>query len=65
MLTWLGKTYLYLRFREEETVKRELNRKYEGEFRNVGTVLLADVFMALVAVFSVSLIAGLLYLFVK
>lgn len=60
----LGKSYLYFRFWNQEKVQQELLRKYEGRFENAGTVLLADMFMALAVVAAVSLVALLLYLVV-
>lgn len=65
LLPLLGKIYLYLRFREKEKVRQELERKYEGQFKNAGTVLLADTFMALAVVAVVSIIATVLYLIIK
>ncbi|WP_230407130.1 hypothetical protein [Pontibacter cellulosilyticus] len=62
ILEGIGKQYLYLRLRQEERVKRELNTKYEGQYRNAGLVLLFDVFMALAVVVAVALLAGVLYL---
>lgn len=59
--SFLGKAYLHLRFRDKEKVQQELERKYEGQFRNAGVVLLADIFMALAVVAVVSMLASLLY----
>ncbi|RDV13445.1 hypothetical protein DXT99_19855 [Pontibacter diazotrophicus] len=64
MLSLLGRSYLYLRFRNKEKVQQELTRKYEGQFRNAGTMLLADIFMALAVVAVVSLIAAGVYFLV-
>lgn len=61
MLSFIGKIYLYLRFTDKARMQQELVNKYEGQFRNAGVVLLADIFMALAIVAVVSLIAGLLY----
>ncbi|MFD2513654.1 hypothetical protein ACFSRY_07230 [Pontibacter locisalis] len=63
LLSVLGKSYLYFRFRNQEKVQQELIRKYEGRFENAGTVLLADIFMALAVVTAVTLVAGIIYLF--
>ncbi len=46
-------------------MRQELERKYEGQFKNAGTVLLADTFMALAVVAVVSIIATVLYLIIK
>ncbi|MFD2248117.1 hypothetical protein [Pontibacter ruber] len=54
-----------LRFGNKEQVQQELQRKYEGQFRNAGTVLLADTFMALAVVAIVGLIAAVLYFITK
>ncbi|WP_162052010.1 hypothetical protein [Pontibacter pamirensis] len=64
MLSFLGRSYLYLRFRNTEKVQQELTRKYEGQFKNAGLVLLADILMALAVVTVVALIAAVLYLLV-
>ncbi|MFD3000804.1 hypothetical protein ACFS7Z_10565 [Pontibacter toksunensis] len=61
ILSLLGRIYLYLRFRNKVKVQQELTRKYEGQFRNAGVVLLADIFMALAVVVVVSMLAVLLY----
>ncbi|GAB3535318.1 hypothetical protein GCM10027443_24130 [Pontibacter brevis] len=61
MLSFIGRAYLYFRFRDEQKVKQELARKYEGQYRNAGVVLLADIFMALAVVAVVSLLAAVLY----
>jgi hypothetical protein len=61
ILAFLGKAYLYLRFRNKEMVNSQLRSKYEGQFRNAGTMLLADIFMALAVVVFVALIAAILY----
>ncbi|MHA6248947.1 hypothetical protein ACXYMU_13470 [Pontibacter sp. CAU 1760] len=63
-LSLLGKAYLYLRYREKGRVQRELAQKYQGQFENAATVLLADIFMALAVVVVVSLLAGALYLII-
>jgi len=52
---------LLLRLRNKEQVQRELERKYEGRFRNAGLVLLFDVLMALAAAAIIGLIAAVLY----
>ena len=62
ILSLLGRAYLYLRFRDRGKVQQELARKYEGQFRNAGTVLLADIFMALAVVAVVSLLAAAIYI---
>lgn len=61
ILSFIGRFYLYLRFRNKEKVQQELTRKYEGQFSNAGIVLLADIFMALAIVAVVALIAAVLY----
>ncbi|WP_439881674.1 hypothetical protein ACSX1A_00670 [Pontibacter sp. MBLB2868] len=61
ILSVLGRAYMYLRYRDERKVQHELVRKYEGQFRNAGTVLLADIFMAVAVVAVVSMLAALLY----
>ena len=61
VLSFLGKAYLYLRFRNKDQVQRQLRSKYEGEFRNAGTMLLADIFMAIAVVVFVAGIAAILY----
>ncbi|ARS34069.1 hypothetical protein [Pontibacter actiniarum] len=61
ILVLIGKAYLYLRFRNKEKVKQELSRKYEGQFRNAGVVLLIDALMAVLIVAFVALIAAVLY----
>ncbi len=61
ILTFLGKAYLYLRFRNKNEVQNQLRRKYEGHFKNAGTMLLADIFMALAVVVFVALFAAMLY----
>ena len=62
VLAHAGKLYLHLRLRKREKVERELNLKYEGQYRNAGLVLLFDLLMALAAVAVVSLIAIVLYM---
>lgn len=64
MISRLGKLYLSFKFKEDAKIQAELNRKYEGEYRNVGKMLMADIFMALAVVFFVSLFAILLYLLI-
>ena len=59
--SFIGKSYLHLRYRDKAKVQQELEKKYEGQFRNAGVVLLADIFMALAIVAVVSLIAAVLY----
>jgi len=61
ILSFAGKAYLLLRLRNKEQVQRELERKYEGRFRNAGLVLLFDVLMALAAAAIIGLIAAVLY----
>jgi hypothetical protein len=61
MLSFLGKAYMHIRFRNREKVQKELDKKYEGQFKNAGTMLLADIFMALATVIVISIIAVLLY----
>ena len=61
ILACLGKAYLYFRFRNKAKVQQELQRKYEGQLRNAGTVLLADMAMALAVVAIASLLAAALY----
>ncbi len=61
LLVRMGKLHLYLRYRGGQA-ERELHRKYEGQFRNAGLVLLFDLFMALAVVVVVAVVAGVLYL---
>ncbi|PRY13210.1 hypothetical protein CLV24_106125 [Pontibacter ummariensis] len=61
VLSIFGKLYLYLRLRKTEQVQQELERRYEGQFRNAGLVLLFDLLMALAVVVFVAVFAGLLY----
>ena len=61
ILSFLGRAYLHLRFRKKERVQQELVKKYEGQYRNAGVVLLADVFMAFAVVALVAMIAAVLY----
>ena len=61
MLSFIGRIYLYLRFINKVRVQQELEKKYEGQFRNAGVVLLFDGFMALAVVAVVALIAAVLY----
>ncbi|WP_162425674.1 hypothetical protein [Pontibacter pudoricolor] len=60
-LSWSGKLYLKLRFRNKAKIAHELTIKYEGQYRNVGLMLLFDVFMALAVVAIVGLLAIVLY----
>ena len=64
IFSFIGRFYLYLRYRDKEKVQQELTRKYEGQYRNAGVVLLVDIFMALAVVAIVSLIAAVLYFLV-
>jgi hypothetical protein len=61
MLSRLGKVYLNLRLRSQEQVQRELQQKYEGQFRNAGLTLLFDLLMALAVVVFVAIIAAVIY----
>ncbi|WP_253400575.1 hypothetical protein [Pontibacter sp. HSC-36F09] len=62
ILVGMGKLHLYLRHRKQAEAKHELHRKYEGQYRNAGLVLLFDMFMALAVVVVVAIVAGILYL---
>ncbi|GGG28688.1 hypothetical protein [Pontibacter amylolyticus] len=62
ILVRMGKLHLYLRHRGTEEAQQELHRKYEGQYRNAGLVLLFDLFMALAVVVVVAVLAGILYL---
>ena len=62
VLAQAGKLYLQLRLRKRDKVERELNLKYEGQYRNAGLVLLFDLLMALAVVAVISLIAAVLYI---
>ncbi|MBJ6118742.1 hypothetical protein JAO76_11090 [Pontibacter sp. BT310] len=61
LLSQTGKFYLQLRFRNKAKIAHELTIKYEGQYRNVGLMLLFDVFMALAVVVIVGLVAIMLY----
>ncbi|WP_229959838.1 hypothetical protein [Pontibacter silvestris] len=61
ILSLFGRGYLFLRYRNKKKVQQELERKFEGQFRNAGVVLLADIFMALAVVAIVSFVAAVLY----
>jgi len=61
LLAKVGKLYLQLRLRNQSKIERELSIKYNNQYRNVGLMLLFDVFMALAVVAIVGLIALLLY----
>lgn len=61
VLSFIGKSYLYLRFRNSDKVQGQLRSKYEGEYRNAGTMLLADIFMAIAVVVLVAGVAAILY----
>ena len=59
-LEWMGRLHLYLRYGAKG--EQELQRRYEGQYRNAGLVLLFDLFMALAVVVVVAVLAGILYL---
>lgn len=63
ILVRMGRLHLYLRHKGRGEAEKELQRKYEGQYRNAGLVLLFDLLMALAVVFAVVLVAGMLYLF--
>jgi hypothetical protein len=60
ILVRMGKLHLYLRYRGGQA-ERELYRKYEGQYRNAGLVLLFDLFMALAVVVVVAVVASIVY----
>ncbi|MBX0333103.1 hypothetical protein K3G39_07625 [Pontibacter sp. HSC-14F20] len=60
ILVRMGKLHLYLRYKGRG--EQELHRRYEGQYRNAGLVLLFDLFMALAVVVVVAVVAGMLYL---
>ncbi|EJF08484.1 MULTISPECIES: hypothetical protein [Pontibacter] len=60
ILERMGRFHLYLRYRGRG--EQELHRKYEGQYRNAGLVLLFDLFMALAVVVVVAVLAGIVYL---
>ncbi|SIT92430.1 hypothetical protein SAMN05444128_2845 [Pontibacter indicus] len=60
LLVWLGRLHLYLKYGAKG--EQELQRRYEGQHRNAGLVLLFDLFMALALVVVVAVLAGALYL---
>jgi hypothetical protein len=62
LLVRIGRLYLAQRYKSRERVEQELHRKYEGQYRNAGLVLLFDLLMAFAVVAVVALLAGLLYL---
>lgn len=62
ILVGMGKLHLYLRYRGRGEAEQELHRKYEGQYRNAGLVLLFDIFMAITVVVVVAVLAGILYL---
>lgn len=62
ILSRIGKLYLQLRLRKRAQIQQELKQKYEGQFRNVGLVLLFDLLMALVVATLVAVSAAALYL---
>ncbi|MBF8961967.1 hypothetical protein I0P70_01810 [Pontibacter sp. FD36] len=62
ILERMGRLHLYLRYRGRVEAEQELQRKYEGQYRNAGLVLLFDLFMALAVVVVVAVLAGVLYL---
>ncbi|WP_230679864.1 hypothetical protein [Pontibacter sp. 172403-2] len=61
ILSFLGRLYLQLCFRDENKLHQELRRKYNGAYRNAGLVLLFDMLMALATVAAVALVAAVLY----
>lgn len=61
ILLKMGKLHLYLRYRGGQA-EQALHRKYEGQLRNAGLVLLFDLLMALAVVVAVAVVAGVLYL---
>jgi hypothetical protein len=61
LLSRSGKLYLQLRLRNKAKIAHELTVKYQGQYRNVGLMLLFDVFMALAVVAIVGLVAVMLY----
>ena len=61
VLASAGKFYLQLRLGKMECVERELNLKYEGQYRNAGLMLLFDIFMAAAVMAIVGLVTVLLY----
>jgi hypothetical protein len=62
ILVRMGRLHLYLRHKGAKEAEQELHRKYEGQYRNAGLVLLFDLFMALAVVVVVAVLAGILYL---
>ncbi|MBD1397935.1 hypothetical protein H9Q13_12225 [Pontibacter sp. JH31] len=62
ILLGMGRLHLYLRYKGEEEARQALQRKYEGQYRNAGLVLLFDILMALAVVVAVAILAGMLYL---
>ena len=61
LLAKAGRLYLQLRLRNQTKIERELSIKYNNQYRNVGLMLLFDVFMALAVVAIVGLVALVLY----
>lgn len=62
ILVRMGKLHLHLRQRGGRgTAEQELHRKYQGQYRNAGLVLLFDLFMALSVVVAVAVVAGIVY----
>lgn len=62
ILARMGRLHLYLRHKGQGEAQQELHRKYQGQYRNAGLVLLFDIFMALAVVVVVAVVAGILYL---
>ena len=61
LLAKAGRLYLQLRLRNQTKIERELSIKYNNQYRNVGLMLLFDVFMALAVVAIVGIVALVLY----
>jgi hypothetical protein len=61
LLVRMGRLHLYLRHKGRGEAQQELHRKYQGQYRNAGLVLLFDLFMALAVVVVVAIVTGILY----
>ncbi|MEJ8756014.1 hypothetical protein WG947_03335 [Pontibacter sp. H259] len=61
LLAKLGRVYLHIRLRDQAKIERELTIKYNNQYRNVGLMLLFDVFMALAVLAIVGILTIVIY----